>query len=505
MLLGELLADRSLGLTPLTENPPGDRAVQGVYVTDLLDPRRYLHGGELVLSGLMWWTGRESSEDFVAALADAGVAALAAGTARLGEAPADLVEACALYGVPAVQVPLTVSFNALAERVRARSAPRREFMSAVAAGADLDHVLAMAAADLGTDCWVLSGVGALVGGSTELPEPVRVGLLDELARYDEPSRTVRVAGGHEFLLWPVDTDAWQRPSRWWVLVRVGPGWSEEREAVVADVATVVALVRGRIDEARRIAGRSVESALRQLLDGGATAGEAAAWLQSAGLPVGESLRAVSLVAGDARTSVSLLRELVAATGMPAVSAPLAEGAVALFADAETELSGLDESLRGLVAQSHALWRGSELALGISDIGSAKGVRAVVEEAGHARRLASTRARLGRPGSVASAAELDTHDVLLAALPDELRGSYRRRLLASVIAYDAEHRSELVRTLHVFLDCSGSWSRCAEQLHVHVNTLRYRIRRVEEITGRDLGEFSTRVDFYLALRLERSVS
>ncbi len=37
------------------------------------------------------------------------------------------------------------------------------------------------------------------------------------------------------------------------------------------------------------------------------------------------------------------------------------------------------------------------------------------------------------------------------------------------------------------------------LHLHVNTVRYRIGRVEELTGRDLGRFSDRVDVFLALR------
>jgi DNA-binding PucR family transcriptional regulator len=44
-----------------------------------------------------------------------------------------------------------------------------------------------------------------------------------------------------------------------------------------------------------------------------------------------------------------------------------------------------------------------------------------------------------------------------------------------------------------------WNRCAAQLHVHVNTLRYRIRRIEQLTGRDLGTLENRVDLFLALR------
>ncbi|MEE2055207.1 helix-turn-helix domain-containing protein, partial [Nocardiopsis tropica] len=48
--------------------------------------------------------------------------------------------------------------------------------------------------------------------------------------------------------------------------------------------------------------------------------------------------------------------------------------------------------------------------------------------------------------------------------------------------------------------SGSWQRCAAAMHVHVNTLRYRIGRVEELTGRDLSSLEHRVDLFLALKL-----
>ena len=69
----------------------------------------------------------------------------------------------------------------------------------------------------------------------------------------------------------------------------------------------------------------------------------------------------------------------------------------------------------------------------------------------------------------------------------------------MLEYDARHRAGLRATLATFLDCSGSWSRTAEALHLHVNTVRYRIDRVEELTGRDLSRLEDRVDVFLALR------
>ncbi|MFL6113192.1 MAG: PucR family transcriptional regulator [Catenulispora sp.] len=94
---------------------------------------------------------------------------------------------------------------------------------------------------------------------------------------------------------------------------------------------------------------------------------------------------------------------------------------------------------------------------------------------------------------------DTHQDLLAGVPDEFRRAFGDRLLGPVRGYDAGHQSRLEETLEVFLDCSGSWSRCARKLHIHVNTLRYRIAKINELTGRDLSRLDHQVDFLLALR------
>ncbi|MFC9975319.1 helix-turn-helix domain-containing protein [Spirillospora sp. NPDC127200] len=81
-----------------------------------------------------------------------------------------------------------------------------------------------------------------------------------------------------------------------------------------------------------------------------------------------------------------------------------------------------------------------------------------------------------------------------------RSGARDALLGALEDYDARHNSEPVPTPAVFLARSGSWRRCADELRLHVNTVRCRIRRVEELTGRDLSDLSECVDFHLALRI-----
>jgi DNA-binding PucR family transcriptional regulator len=97
------------------------------------------------------------------------------------------------------------------------------------------------------------------------------------------------------------------------------------------------------------------------------------------------------------------------------------------------------------------------------------------------------------------AAVDSHERLLASVPTPVLRSFTERLLGPLADYDARHNAELLPTLRSFLACDGSWSACASRMYVHVNTVRYRIGRIESLTGRDLSALPDRVDFFLALR------
>jgi DNA-binding PucR family transcriptional regulator len=92
-----------------------------------------------------------------------------------------------------------------------------------------------------------------------------------------------------------------------------------------------------------------------------------------------------------------------------------------------------------------------------------------------------------------------HELLLASVPTPVLRTFRERLLGPLREYDDRHNAELMTTLRAFLACDGSWSACASRMYVHVNTVRYRISRIEALTGRDMSALADRVDFFLALR------
>ncbi len=83
-------------------------------------------------------------------------------------------------------------------------------------------------------------------------------------------------------------------------------------------------------------------------------------------------------------------------------------------------------------------------------------------------------------------------------PETLR-EFEDSAIGSVIVYDKEHGTELAKTLKAYIDCNGSISEVAELLYVHKHTVRYRLRRVTELTGLDVTKFEDAAQLYLAVR------
>ena len=119
MRLRDLLDKPELGLELMSGTDEQiDRSLRWVCTTDLLDPGRYLSGGELVISGLLWRREPEDSERFVANITAAGASALAVGTAgESNTVPGDLVEACRRHDLPLVWVAAEVAFAQITEQV----------------------------------------------------------------------------------------------------------------------------------------------------------------------------------------------------------------------------------------------------------------------------------------------------------------------------------------------------------------------------------------------------
>ncbi|MFR9788235.1 PucR family transcriptional regulator [Streptomyces sp. MB22_4] len=559
MRLRALLDTDGLGLLLLGGEDELDRSVRGVMTTDLRDPSRYLSGGELVLTGLAWRRDAADSEPFVRTLVQAGVAALAAGTAELGMVPEDLVLACARHRLPLFEVHESVAFATITEHVvRQVSGERagdlaavvdrhRRMMTSGPAGGGPDVVLDLLGSDLDLRAWVLSPTGRLIAGSKvagpDLPAETCARLAAEqlaAARTGRRGPHRVQLGGTTYSLFPIRSSG-RSPqaardvretvlSDWLLAVEADAGdWDGQRMDLLQGVTQLIAVERDRREAARTVRRRLAQEVL-ELVQTGAPPAEIAARLRVAapvllpglgaaphwqvvvarvewdggeieGGPVAQSLLEEVLVDPLATGPEPSDRIAVAHTGDEAVALVPLPAVPAVAADQESAETGLlaDALLRAVREPlSAGLDDDGRLTLGVSAaVHSAEGLRGALEEARHARRVAAA-----RPGRVCAAGhqELASHVLLLPFVPDDVRRAFTARLLDPLTDYDRRHRAELIPTLEAFLDSDGSWTRCATRLHLHVNTLRYRVGRIEQLTGRDLSRLEDKLDFFLALRM-----
>jgi PucR family transcriptional regulator, purine catabolism regulatory protein len=96
-------------------------------------------------------------------------------------------------------------------------------------------------------------------------------------------------------------------------------------------------------------------------------------------------------------------------------------------------------------------------------------------------------------------DLGSFQLLLSLQDDEALRLFCDSILGPIEASEGHYGGELMRSLEAFIEANGQWERAAKQLYCHRHTLRYRIRRVEELTGRNLSSARDRIEFWLALR------
>jgi GAF domain-containing protein len=208
-------------------------------------------------------------------------------------------------------------------------------------------------------------------------------------------------------------------------------------------------------------------------------------MQRWGLQPGEPLRIVAVDAppGEARRRVQAMR----ATGLRAVM--VAHRDHVCLVTAETRFAG---PLRRLFAE-----RGWTLRAGAG--GPVDDLTGLADAHRSAELALGSLITLGRD-DVLDGAELG----MLGALLDlDRRGGLPRSLTAGVdplVEYDAARGTDLVRTAFCWLETDGSAARTAELLHLHRNTVRQRLERIEALLGAGWDASPRRLETHLALRV-----
>ena len=108
--------------------------------------------------------------------------------------------------------------------------------------------------------------------------------------------------------------------------------------------------------------------------------------------------------------------------------------------------------------------------------------------------------LGKNNVTTSFADLGIYAILWESGNKQQLKEYALSMLSPLLLYDQEHNSNLLWTLELFLEHKCGFSETAKAAYLHINTLRYRLKRVEELTGLDLSRNEDRFQAQLSIRL-----
>jgi PucR family transcriptional regulator, purine catabolism regulatory protein len=490
MRVCELVAVPSLDLRVVVDGDL-ERVIRWVHTTELADPSRYLQGGEVILTTGVWRDAGTSSADFVAPLRRSDVAALGYGLPEPDAVmPPDLEETCAAVGLPLFAVPYDVPFIAVSrafvdrvygqreEALRERVLRNDRLVEAAGHGVGLDGILNVL--DPGLRAWMLGRGRRVIAGAAAAADAQEVSA--QAAEFQQP-QPVAVNG---WLAFPIvalgRTEAH-------LVVATGPnGLADDDRAAVDQTLPFLGLELARLQALRENERRLAAELVDLILAGPAQQRATAARLATFGLDAGAPLAAIVCESEDPDVGLDRLERALADVEVAAVAAVKARELVAVAAWAGDET--------GLATLAAGLHERLEEPVGVGGLAAdAAGLRAAIVEARHACRFA----RMRRDAGWATHHQVGSHSLLLALQDEEVLAAFRRALLHPLEEHDARRRSRLVETLDRFLSSGCRWQETATALHVHVNTLRHRLNRVEQLTGRDLGSMEDRVDLYIALR------
>jgi PucR family transcriptional regulator, purine catabolism regulatory protein len=495
-----------MGLRLATGDEGADVPVRWVHSTELPDPTPWLSGGELLLTTGLQLDGAARQREFVRRLVDHNLAGLGFGTGFNHKAvPKGILDEARKLGFPVFEVPYELPFIAVTEKAFAQLvneqyevlqrgiATHKRLERLVLEERGLDAVVRALAAAIGGAVVVLSGPGdTLASGAFRRPlgEEVVREIRQEAAVRGEPEEFAPshpdVAG--RSLVLPVGTGPRGAPQAWLVAVRDSEGLGDFERLILQQAVTVVALElmrqRAMRDTERRLAG----DVLAEAIEGRIPEHE----LPSRVLPFGVGRRAAVLVFGASGAAESDLQGFLRDEGLGALVAINGELLCAVV-DAAEELDtvALAERAAAALGETHGPVRA-----GASRAAPVETLRRTFHEARFALEAMTLANGNGR--TVASWRDLGAFQLLLSLQDDEALRLYCDSVLGPLEG-EKQYGDELIRSLEAFIEQNGQWERAARKLYCHRHTLRYRIRRVEDLTGRDLSSARDRIEFWLALR------
>ena len=542
-----LLAE--LGLDLSSGHEAANAKVRWVHSTELVDPTPWLTGGELLLTTGLQLDKPKAQREFIERLKDRGIAAVGFGTGFAHErVPPALLTAARKLQFPIFEVPYELPFIAVTERafthlagqqfetLRRSMAIQERLERLVLEQRGLTEVVRAAAGAIGGVVGVLDAHGEELAWHAHvrpLSESERQAIAREVRHAGAgaaagvgASRRVTPAGAAgngsattaggvgnglgagglgsgphpieprlprwpgSVLALPVVARDRAAPHAWLIGASVKGELGDFERLILRQAVTVVALelmhMRIERDTERRLAGDVLAEALTGRLH--------PEELQARLLPfgVGEQAAVLAFALRDPDAAAPVLERALARADAHGLVATRM-GLLCAVIDAE----GVDPMEVARRAREELQSNAGEVRASASRAAPTHSLRLSFHEARCA--LEAVRLQNGNAPEVASYRDLGAFQLLLSLQDDDALISYCRGVLGPIEAGEGDYGDELLRSLDVFIEHNGHWEKAASALYCHRHTLRYRIRRVEQLTGRDFSKARDRIEFWLALR------
>ncbi|MBQ0884577.1 PucR family transcriptional regulator [Streptomyces sp. RM72] len=540
--LASLVHHSALKLTVRAGEDRLDVPVRWAHVSELADPVPYMEGGELLLITALKLDAEdpEAMHRYVKRLADAGVVGLGfAVGVNYDHVPEALVEAARREGLPLLEVPRRTPFLAISKAVSAAIAADqyRAVTAGFAAQRELtrraladgpEGLLAALAAQVDGWAALYDASGAVVATAPEWAGRRAARLTADVQRLRErPAPASSVVGGTGNSEHPENADRVElhslgtsrRPrSALAVGTAAAPG-TAERYAVHSaialltlttersrslheaglriDAAVLRMLLAGEPDHARTVAGDLygglLDAPFRIIVaESAAARNRASTAAQSAGDTGGDT------GSDPLGTLTEVVESAAARSGEAVLVVPEGERLVALATDGGSAVAACVEHASALeaarpVSESRAGGDEEGMVVGLSAPSGPIAASAAYKQAQQALSVARRRGRVCVEHEHVAAGSV------LPLLADDAVRAFADGLLRALRDHDATGRGDLVASVRAWLARHGQWDAAAADLGVHRHTLRYRMRRVEEILGRSLDDPDVRMELWLALK------
>ena len=269
---------------------------------------------------------------------------------------------------------------------------------------------------------------------------------------------------------------------------------------VQQAAIVVALELMRERVARETERRLSGEVLAATLSGRLAADDIRDRLAPFG--IGERAAVLAFELGDPSAAEPTLGEFLTSQNRPALVAPHPAGRRELLCAVVDGAKGDPIELAGEAREALERVHGATRAATSRALPTER-VRHSFHEARCA--LEATGFSNGAAPQVASHRDLGAFTLLLSVQDTEALRLYCESVLGPIEDSDERYAGELLRSLEAYIDRNGHWERAASDCYCHRHTLRYRIKRIEELTGRDLSRANDRVELWLALRARELIA